>query len=83
MNKPPKWIKDYELVKTKPLNYHRGLDDQSFTFVPTYTQKTDDFGFVKEAAYKGNLIDVRLVWSWKYFKWMYKYKFIWTPDSNK
>lgn len=37
------------------------------------TTKTDDFSLVKEAAHYGRLVNLKLIWSFKWWRWMYKY----------
>jgi hypothetical protein len=39
----------------------------------TITTTTDDFDLVKQAANQGRLVSLKLVWSFRFWKWMYKY----------
>lgn len=39
----------------------------------TITTTTDDFALIRQAANQGRLISLKLVWSFKYWRWMYKY----------
>lgn len=43
------------------------------TPVTTITTITDHFDSVKQQAHQGTLISVKLVWSFRWWRWMYKY----------
>lgn len=37
------------------------------------TTTTDDFALIRQAANQGRLISLKLVWSFRFWTWMYKY----------
>ena len=64
--------------------YVKGIDEHKARFIPLLPPITTDyFEFVKSAAHDGILVSVKLVWSFKFWRWMYKYQVIWTLDNSK